>query len=85
MNTIRELIKLSTGKELDIEYPIRLYDRDGNVVYHEDTNGFWSKREYKDGLEVYFENSNGYWLKREYEDGREVYYENSRGYTEDNR
>jgi len=58
--SIKELVKLSNGKELDIEYPIKLLDKDGNEVYFEDSNGDWYKHEYKDGKMVYFENSNGY-------------------------
>ena len=48
MNTIREITKLSNGKELDIKYPISLCDRDGNDVYHEDYSGFGWKKEPKD-------------------------------------
>jgi len=57
---IKEVTKLSTGKELDIEYPIFLYNRDGNLVYFETSDGYWWKRECKDGIEVYYENSKGY-------------------------
>jgi len=85
METIKELTKLSNGKELDIVYPIRLYDKDCNEAYFESSNGDWYKIEYKDGNDVYFENSNGYWYKSEYEEGNEVYFEDSSGYIDDNR
>jgi len=55
MNTIRELIKFSNDKELDIEFPIRLYDRDGNEIYCEHSGGYWCKGEYKEGKLVYCE------------------------------
>ena len=81
MKTIRELTKLSNGKELDIKYPIELKDKDGRVVYGEYYHGFWSKREWKDDKRVYYENSNGFWEKHEYDtDGNAVYHEDSEGY-----
>ena len=79
MNTIKESTKFNNGKDPNIEYPIRLYDEDGNEIYYETSDGFWCKSEYKDGNQVYFEDSEGYWWKREYKDGKEVYYENSDG------
>ena len=77
--SLTEFLKLSNGKELDIKYPIQLFDKDGNRVYYEDSKGYWGKREYKDGKEVYFENSKGNWSKKEYKDGKEVFFENSSG------
>jgi len=77
VGTIKEITKLSNGKELDIKYPIRLCDKDGNETYYEDSDGYWQKCEYDDGKEVYFENSDGYWWNREYKDGKVVYHEES--------
>jgi len=85
MNTVKELKKLRNGKELDIRYPIRLYDNDGREVYYEDSTGYWRKSKYKEGKQVYFEGSDGYWYKSEYKDGKQVYYENADGYIDDNR
>jgi len=76
---IRELAKLSTGEELDIEYPIRLRDKDGNEVYYERSDGCWSRSKYEDGREVLYEDSSGFWYKREYKDGNVVYDEDSNG------
>ena len=56
------------------------YNKDGNEVYYEDSDGSWWKSEYKDGNEVYREYSDGSWWKSEYKDGKKVYYENSNGY-----
>ena len=69
------------------EFPFRLYDSNGNVIYYENSNGFWLKREYDaNGNEIYFENSNGFWGKYQYDDnGNEIYFEDSDGYIEDNR
>jgi hypothetical protein len=74
------------AQQLNIkEFPFRIKDNDGNIIYFEDINTYWSKRELKDGKEVYYEDSNGYWSKREYKDGKIIYYENSNGKIIDNR
>ena len=34
-----------------------VYNEKGNVIYREDSNGYWSKREYVEkGNEIYYEN-----------------------------
>jgi len=44
----------------EVNYPIYLYDENGNEIYCEDSNGFWEKCEYdSNGNEIYFENSDG--------------------------
>ena len=44
-----------TNDELEIK------DKNGNQIYFEDSNGFWTKREYDSkGNEIYFEDSGGY-------------------------
>ena len=36
------------------------YDNNGNVIYREDSGGYWSKAEYDEaGNVIYYENSNG--------------------------
>ena len=82
MKTIRELTKLNGGKELDIAYPVQLYNKDGERAYFEDSNGCWEKLEWKDGDIVRFENSEGYWYKNDYKDGKLTYFEDSNGYWE---
>jgi len=64
-----------------------LYDSNGNRIYFEYSNGYWSKQEYDDnGNIIYYENSNCYWYKKEFDDnGNIVYHENSEGVIEDNR
>ena len=78
MKTIAEQLNIK-------EFPFKIKDKDGNLIYYEESNGYSWKKEYKDGQEVYFENSNGYWCKREYKDGEEIYYENSKGVIQDDR
>ena len=76
--------KLSdTYKELGIEFtfPIEIKDSNNNYTYYENSEGFWSKREYdSNGNLTYFEDSDGYWTKCEYDsNGNETFYENSNG------
>ena len=87
MKTIKELTKLSNGKELDIKYPIVMRDADGRQVYCEDSGGFWWKTRYiEGGRRIRHENSTGYWFNAEYdENDREVYHEDSEGNIYDNR
>jgi hypothetical protein len=61
-------------------YPIKLYDKDDNLIYYKELNGFWWKAEYLDGKEVYYEDSKGFWWKTEYLDGNIVYFEDSNGF-----
>jgi hypothetical protein len=43
------------------EFPFQIKDSKGNVIYYEDSEGYWSKGEYdSNGNVIYFENSNGY-------------------------
>ena len=52
-------LKLNNGTKLDIEYPIKLKDKDRNIVYNQYSNGNWEKREYTDGKRTYWEDSDG--------------------------
>ena len=65
----------------------RIYDTNGNQIYDEDSDGYWSKYEYDtNGNRIYYENSNGYWIKQEYDtNGNKIYHEDSDGYIRDNR
>jgi YD repeat-containing protein len=61
-----------------------IYDENNNLIYSENSYGYWVKREYdENGNGIYSENSNGYWTKIEYdENGNEIYSEFSNGYWE---
>ena len=63
----------------DDEY---LYDKNGNLIYREYSDGYWEKSEYDDnGKRIYSENSNGYWINQEYDsNGNEIYHGDSNGY-----
>ncbi len=77
MKTIAQLLKHDFKKG-----SLRLYDSNGNIIYFEESYGFWSKREYDtNGNEIYYENSEGYGAKYEYDtNGNQIYYENSYEY-----
>jgi hypothetical protein len=39
---------------------LEIKDKNGNLIYFEDSNGFWAKWEYdSQGKEIYYENSDG--------------------------
>ena len=76
------------AQELNVtDFPFTIKDKNGNLIYWENSNEDWWKREYdSNGNEIYWENSNRYWWKKEYDsNGNEIYYKDSRGYIEDNR
>ena len=80
MKTIAEQINwdFKTNGELEIK------DKNGNLIYWEDSDGWWVKREYdSQGDEIYLEDSDGYWEKREYDSkGNRIYLETSNGLWE---
>jgi hypothetical protein len=65
----------------------RVYDLKNNLIYVENSDGFWSKSEYdSNNNEIYFENSDGYWFKQEYDSNNNlIYYEISEGNIIDKR
>ena len=66
---------------------LEIRDKNGNLIYFENSGGYWKKYEYdSQGNEIYFENSGGYWEKREFDSqGNQIYFENSNGRITDNR
>jgi len=79
---------MTIAQQLKIkDFPFTINDKNGNQIYWETSNGYWSKREYNtNGNVIYFETSDGYWLKREYDtNGKLIYFENSYGTIKDNR
>ena len=80
--TIAQQIKWDFKTNGDLE----IKDKNGNLIYYEDSTGFWTKREYdSQSNQIYFENSKGFWAKREYDSqGNKMYYENSDGEIIDN-
>jgi hypothetical protein len=79
---------MTIAKQLKIkEFPFKIKDSKGNLIYSENSSGYWVKSEYdSDGNKIYFESSDGFWVKREYNsEGNRIYYESSYGTIVDNR
>jgi len=79
---------MTIAQQLKIkEFPFIIKDSKGNLIYWEDSDGFWTKSEYNsEGNEIYYENSNGYWEKRKYDSkGYLIYWEDSDGTITDKR
>jgi hypothetical protein len=69
------------------DYPFKIKDKNGNLIYYEISDEYWRKYEYDDkDNQIYYEDSNGFWAKREYDDqSNQIYYENSNGVIVDDR
>ena len=68
------------AQQLNIkEFPFKIKDKNGKEIYHEESAGFWTKREYdSNGNEISYENSAGVWDKYEYDsNGNKIYFEDS--------
>jgi hypothetical protein len=81
-------MKKTIAEQLGVtKFPFDIRDGMGNLIYIENEDSSWSRREYdSECRQTYFEDSNQCWVKREYdEQGREIYYENSSGIIMDNR
>ena len=66
------------------EFPFRIKDKNNNQIYYEDSDGYWSKREFdSNNNQIYWEDSIGFWIKREFDkNNNEIYWEDSIGYWE---
>jgi hypothetical protein len=74
---------MTIAQQLKIKnFPFIIKDKNGNHIYYETSDGFWSKREFNsNGNVIYFEDNDGYWYKHEYDsNGNKIYYENSDGF-----
>lgn len=52
---------ITIAQQLKIkEFPFEIKNSKGNIIYFENSNGYWAKREYdSNGNQIYYENSNG--------------------------
>jgi hypothetical protein len=80
MKTIAEQLNIK-------EFPFIIRDKNGRILYFEDSNNFWSKYERDErGNVCFYETSEGFSYTCEYdEDNNEIYYKNSSGTIRDNR
>ena len=79
---------MTIAQQLKIkEFPFEIKDSEGNLIYWENSDGYWEKCEFDSkGNKIYWEDSNGAWLKYEYDsEGKEIYWENSDGEIIDDR
>jgi len=71
------------AQQLNItEFPFIIKNKNGNEIYCENSDGYWSKREFDENNNlIYSETSKGFWTKREFDENRNrIYFENSNGY-----
>jgi hypothetical protein len=76
------------AQQLNIkDFPFRIKDKNGKLLYFENLDGFWHKRERDENGNIrHYEDSSGYFENCEYdEDGNLRYYEDSEGVIRDNR
>ena len=66
---------------------LQIRDKNGKLIYVENSNGVWGKCEYdSQGNRTYYENSDGVWSKYERDSqGKVIYFEDSNGQIVDNR
>jgi hypothetical protein len=66
---------------------LEIYGKNGNLIYHEYSNGFWQKYEHDFQCRlIYTEDCSGFWEKSEYDsESNRIYYENRNGVITDNR
>lgn len=79
---------MTIAQQLNVtKFPFRIKDDNGNTIYYESSDGYWTKSEYDDnGNQIYFENSSKYWMKKEYDDnGNQIYFEDNKGIVIDDR
>ncbi len=81
-------MKLLKGIELKGTYKVtfrdlyvEVYDENDNLIYYEDSKGYWSKSKYDErDNRIYYEDSKGYWSRREHDErGKIIYFEDSEG------
>ena len=77
----KKIFKMIFGEHVTIKSNGTVFDSTGNKIYHEESDGYWEKREYDDrGNQIYHENSGGFWIKRKYDEmGNKISYEDSSG------
>jgi len=79
---------MTIAQQLGIkDFPFEIRNKQSKLIYHESSNGYWTKYEYdSNGNLIYYKNSGGYWTKREYDaNNNDIYFESSSGLIVDNR
>jgi hypothetical protein len=71
---------MTIAQQLNIKtFPFKIKDDQGNLIYRENADGFWVKREFDTRCyRTRYEFSTGFWSKCEYDDqGKMIYLENN--------
>jgi len=81
MNKETKTIAQQINWDFEANGELEILDKNGNLIYYENSDGDWSKWEYDSkGNCIYYEDSNGFWSKSEYDSkGNQIYYEDSDG------
>jgi hypothetical protein len=72
-------IEIKITDTTNVQFPIIIKDKRGNIIYYQNENGYWEQYTYDDnGKELTFKNSFGGWYKKTYdENGYELTFKNS--------
>jgi len=71
---MKRLVKFFTNHDFN-DGDFKLYDKNGNKIYHETSDGYWYKVKFDDSdNETYFEDSHGTWNKRKYDENHNMIY-----------
>ena len=71
---MKRLVKFFTNHDFN-DGDFRLYDKNGNEIYYETSDGYWYKVKFDDrDNETYFEDLHGTWKKRKYDENDNVIY-----------
>ena len=64
------------------EFPFDINDAQGNLLYYENSSGYWEKRSFDlQGNRIYYEDSDGFWEKSSFDSqGNLIYSGDSNGY-----
>jgi len=75
-------IELKITDRTNVEFPIVIKDKKGDVAYWESYDGRWIKKTYDDnGKLLTYRNSDGYWSVETYDDNsKKLTFKNSDGY-----
>ena len=71
------------AQQLNIkDFPFKIKDKQGNLLYEEFEEGYWGKWEFDSlGNRIYYEASDGFWNKWEFDSlGNRIYFKDSRGF-----
>ena len=75
-----KILRVIPKREYNKLFKRHKFDKNFNMIYEENSKGFWIKWEYdKNNNLIYYESSSGYWKKWEYKNNRLIYYKNSHG------